>query len=129
MLGFDSELAMKHLRLIAFSTCGLVAGYGTLIAACSSDTVITDSDSGTDTGLPDNNVPDTGGPETSIDAGLTISSFRAQLGESLCQSISRCCYGNATVDAGETVDSGTKTGKYDQAKCLTQLRKVGFESS
>src|SRR6185295_13957029 len=100
--GFD----MKHLRLLALTSCGLFAAYGGLVA-CSDDTVITDTPTEAGTDAPDTGTdapPDTG---ADVDAGPPPSAtqFAQNLAEAMCGSLSRCCYG-AAVDAGTPVDGG-----------------------
>lgn len=126
---------MTKLRLIAL--VGAAAGVPlALLAACSSDDeAVTvnppdggvDSPAATDAGKDTNNNVDGDKPDTNppFDAGLKPETFADTLASTLCDALTRCCFGAASVQDGGTVDGG----HFNRGRCLNAYRSSGFESS
>lgn len=123
---------MKALRLI-FTVSFAATGFAGGVIACSSD------DPGT--GLPDAGIePDAApfddadapdaGPDVITDAGLKVETYAEQIANTICNALTRCCFGNADVPEGVVVDGGDAgSGAFDRAECLDVYAKLGFESS
>jgi hypothetical protein len=104
---------------------------GVLVACSSDDTVVTAPDAAPfeppyDSSIPDAAVPDT---STEVDAGFTIESYNDLVADTLCNSLTRCCYGNADVPQDGGVDGGDAGSYFDRAACHTIFAGLGFESS
>jgi len=115
---------------------------GALVACSSDDTVVTD-DAGSDVNTsPDTSrvdgsdtdvdagVADTG-TDVHVDAGLKVETYDEQVANTLCDSLTRCCYANGNVPDGGAVDAGGPDGGgfFDRASCLSIYIALGFESS
>jgi hypothetical protein len=123
---------MNKLRLIAFTSAGLLVSTGALLVACSDDTSVEPSvdGGGTETSTPpDGGTPDGGGGEDAkpdaFDAGFVVQTFPSDLGEALCGSLARCCFGNANLPEAGAVDGGT----FDRPSCESFYAQFGFEGS
>lgn len=127
---------MKNLRVLTFVSSSALVTMSVLLACSSDDTVasVPQADGGGgDTGRTDgggaDSAPDTGTPDTSpdapFDAGLKVDTFAADLADSICKSVARCCFGNANLDGGAAVDGG----QFDRAGCLNRYRNFGLEGS
>ncbi|AKV00805.1 hypothetical protein AKJ09_07468 [Labilithrix luteola] len=123
---------MKNLRLLAFTTGTLFLSSAFMLAACSDDTVVTpiDTDSGVDGGTDakaDTSTPDAtdSGPDATADAGITLDNYITNVGEALCNAITRCCFGNPNVPDGGAVTGGT----FGRAQCVKQQAHFGFEQT
>lgn len=128
---------MKRLHFAAIGSSFLVSVMGVLAACSSDDTIVnngTDSgtDGGNDTGTDTGNNSDTGTdaqPDVvneDVDAGFKPDATERALGEVICQTLARCCFGDANLDAGSAIDGG---GTYKQAACLDLYLYNGFEQS
>jgi hypothetical protein len=127
---------MKNLRLFVFASTSLVLGAAIVLVACGGDdsAVTVTPDGGADTGR-DGTTTDTGGGDTgvtdagtdvaNIDAGLKLETFADTIAENLCNTLTRCCFNNASVADGGAVDGGT----FDRSKCVDLYSALGFESS
>jgi len=123
---------MKNLRLFFFVSSTAVGLAGALVA-CSSDDVIVSPDGGTDSdagGQPDATQPVDGGaadtgPDVITDAGLKVETYADQVADTICNALTRCCFGNSNVPEGGVVDGGT----FDRGECLRVYATLGFESS
>lgn len=118
---------MKNLRLVGFATICSFAFGGFLLVACSDDTSIPVTpdgglDASTDSPIAVDAPIDSA--DANFDAGLRKDTFTEDLGNALCDTLSRCCYGGV-VDGGGAVDGGT----FDRAQCFTDNVKIGFEGS
>jgi hypothetical protein len=116
---------MKNLRLIAIASGGLLVSVGVILAACSDDTSV-NGESG-DSG-PESSVIDSGPdaqPDANIDSGFQVETFPRDIGEAICESLARCCYGDANLADGGAVDGGT----FAKGKCVDSYRLYGFEGS
>lgn len=124
---------MKNLQLFAFGSAALFAAGSLMLAACSEDTVVTplDPDAGVDashdSSTSDSSVDsgvDSGKDSgADADAGLTLDDYVNKVGEALCSSLTRCCFGDPNVPDGGTVTGG----KFDQFACVSAQRDLGFE--
>ncbi len=132
---------MKNLRLIGFTTAAFIVASAAVLAACSSDTTVSASgdgggqpegstfEAGTDSGGNDAGLDSTtdAAPDGSeVDAGLSLVNFADKVADTMCSTLSRCCYGDAKLDGGAAVDGG---GTYDRAHCVNVFRSSGFEGS
>lgn len=126
---------MKRLHLVTVVTMGLVGLTGVLVACSGDDTIVTSSaDGGFDANAPETGATDAGVAdvvttdvaEPDPDAGFKPDAAQQQLAEVICETVARCCFGDATLDAGQAIDGG---GTYNQAKCLDTYRNNGFEQS
>jgi hypothetical protein len=109
-----------------------------VVAACSSDDgtggVTTPDGGGTDSSR-DNNLPDTGpdldgntqdsGSDSGFDAGLKLDTFAETIANELCNTLTRCCFGSASVADGGAVDGG----HFNRGRCLDLYSDLGFENS
>ncbi|MBX3264004.1 MAG: hypothetical protein KF782_30300 [Labilithrix sp.] len=110
---------------------------GALVACSSDDSIITINDDGgtADAAQPDADVPDTTPPVDSgpdvADAGLKVETYATQLAETMCNALTRCCFGNANVPDGGVVDGGDDvgTGAFDRAECASLYARLGFENA
>ncbi|MBX3225444.1 MAG: hypothetical protein KF795_33370 [Labilithrix sp.] len=120
---------MKKLRVFAVTGLASMVGFAAFIAACGDDDlIVTDGgpDGQADT-APDGTADD-GGTDAPSDARpdvVTVPDFVAEIEGALCGSLTRCCFGSATVPDGGAVDGGT----YNGGKCLGLVRNLGFEFS
>ena len=128
---------MKHLRLFFFVSTTALGLAGALVACGDGDTVITD-DAGTDAAPPDVTQPDgsdgadaaDSGADVIVDAGLKVETYAEQIADTICNALTRCCFGNANVPEGGTVDAGDAgAGTFDRGECLNLYSRLGFESS
>lgn len=113
-----------------FLALGAASAFGVaFLVACSEDTSVSvDTEAGADA-QPDSPKADTGldsGLDTSppFDGGFVVSTFDTVLATELCKSLSRCCYGTETPG-----DGGADGGTFDNAACITQFEKLGFQGS
>ena len=116
---------MKNLRFVGFATLCSFAAAGLVLVACSDDTSVpTPSEAGVDgsTDAPTGDSAIDSG-DANVDAGLKPETFTGDLGNALCDTLSRCCYGGASD--GGAVDGGT----FDRSTCLSDSVKIGFEGS
>jgi hypothetical protein len=123
---------MRKLHLLALIAISAWGGFGAL-AACTSETVVT-NDAGTDAGTQDVVQPtvdvvdppkDAGAEDVLTDAGLKLESYAETVATAMCNALARCCFGNASLDAGDPIDGGT----FDRAECQGLYKLLGFESS
>ena len=129
----NGVLHMKNLRLLAIGSLSVVLFASGVLVACSDDTTNPTGDAGGPDGFvpPTTDGGDGGGPDAAdaapdvLDAGFVLTTFPEQLATAICKSLSRCCYGNANLDAGSPVDGGT----YDQAGCIDTYRRNGWDTS
>lgn len=118
-------------HLLAVITISAWGGLSAL-AACSSETVVIGND---DAGTQDVVQPpvdvvepppeDAGTQDVITDAGLNAENYADTVARAMCNALAKCCFGNASLDAGEPVDGGT----FDRAECQGVYRVLGFESS
>lgn len=121
---------MNKLRLIALTSAGLLVSTGALLVACSDDTSVNPAvDGGGEASTADVTTPDGGGGEDAkadaFDSGFVVATFPKDLGNALCDSLSRCCFGNANVPEGGVVDGGT----FNRPSCETFYTQFGLEGS
>ncbi len=126
---------MKRLRFAAIVTGGLVGFMGVLVACSSDDTIVTSPDGGdggpqqTETGSPDVQMEDVRNDVISDpDAGFKPDAAQQQIAEVICETVARCCFGNAMLEAGAPIGGGDG-GTFNKAKCLDLYRENGFEQS
>lgn len=120
---------MNKLRLIALTSAGLLVSTGGLLIACSDDTSINPAvdGGGSETSTIDTGTVD-GGEDAKadvFDSGFVVATFPKDLGEALCGSLARCCFGNANLPEAGAVDGGT----FDRGKCEGFYRTFGMEGS
>lgn len=65
---------------------------------------------------------DTGTDDAGVDPGTSIESYRNAVADTLCTSVSRCCFGPTPIPDGGVVDGGA----YDPTVCLNVGRDLGF---
>jgi hypothetical protein len=112
---------------VSFATMGLA---GAVVACSSDDTIITEDGGLPDVNQPDTNVPDADKPDVVVDAGLKVETYADQIAETMCNALTRCCFGNANVPDGGAVDGGDAgAGSFDRSECLGLYSRLGFESS
>jgi hypothetical protein len=117
---------MNKLRLLALTSAGLLVSAGFLVGACSDDdtSVNPPVDGGsTETSTPEGGPVD-GGPDA-FDSGFVLTTFPKDIGDALCGSLARCCFGDANLPEGGAVDGGT----FNRPKCESFYRDFGFELS
>lgn len=135
---------MKSFRLIGFSTVAMVTMGALVLGACGDDTevVTLDGGGGTDgTVAPDTSRIDAttdspsndsgvdapvDAPFVDIDSGLKLDTFAARVADAMCNTLARCCYGDAKLDGGAPIDGG---GTYNRGACLSVFDGVGYEGS
>lgn len=124
---------MKRLRLAVLVTGSLLGLSGLLLACLSDDDIVAPPggvDGGADQNSPDSTdtKPDAGDAsdaDASPDAPLSVDSFAETLAETICRSLTRCCFGDATLGA----DGGVDGGVYDQKRCVDYYKQRGFQGS
>lgn len=86
-----------------------------------------DEDSGPDgDGSVEDDASQDAGPDADeFDGGLTFESYTDIVADTLCTSVSRCCFGPTPVPDGGAVDGGT----YDPATCLQLGKELGFNAT
>lgn len=128
---------MNKLRLLCLSSLTSIALTGALVACSSDDTIVTNDDAGADAAQPDgsdqdvNQPPTDGGPDVITDAGLKVETYAEQLAATMCNALTKCCFGNANVPDGGTVDGGSEVGSgtFDHAECQNLYARLGFENA
>ncbi|MBN9166035.1 MAG: hypothetical protein BGO98_21220 [Myxococcales bacterium 68-20] len=124
---------MSKLHLFCYVSLATLGLTGALVACSSDDTIITNNDGGpnptADAGVPDAEPSDDAGPDVT-DAGLKVETYAEQVADTMCNALTRCCFGNANVPDGGTVDGGESgSGVFDRAECLGLYSRLGFENA
>jgi hypothetical protein len=128
---------MKRLHLFAIASVSATFLTGVLVACSSDDTVVSSPDAG---GLPDANEPDTAqppvgdaatdAPQPEVDAGFNVDTYSDKIADTLCNALTRCCYGDSNVPDDGGVDGGAAgSGAFERSACLHIYDAIGFENS
>lgn len=127
---------MKQLRLFALASIAVLVPTGGLLLACGDDDTVVNG--GSDSGFPETGTVDAnadtgtgdGGSDADADAPFTPETFAPSLAETICSSLSRCCYGSDVADGGAVNGGdGGVTGIFDRGACGEFYRSFGFEGS
>lgn len=135
---------MNKLRTFVFaSSAASMILAGTLVACSSDDDPIISNDAGGPDGskpdvadrpdASDEDVVDSGKPDVVTDSGLKVETYADQVANTLCNALTRCCFGNSNVADGGIVDAAAyeadAASTFNRNECIGLYETLGFESS